>query len=125
MYVVDTQSLIWYILKRSHSTVRDIFKSSENGLIKIYIPTIVLAEIFYIVKKRKIKLDYQEMLTIIEENPNFIIVGFSYEVLKTFFNIGYFDLHDQIIVATTKLLGATLITTDREIIMSNIVRTLQ
>ena len=61
MYVADAHSLVWYILKKAPSKVGGIFKLAEKEITKIYIPTIALAEIFHIVNKGRIKLDYNEM----------------------------------------------------------------
>ncbi len=124
MFVADTHALIWYILKKVPSKTREIFKLAEKGAVDVCIPTIVLAELFHIVNKGKIKLDYNEVLQIIDENPNLVVVSFNYKILREFIKIKNFELHDSIIIATTKLLNATLITKDREIRLSKLVNTI-
>ena len=124
MFVADTHSLVWFILKKAPPKVREIFQLAEKEAAKIYIPTIALAEIFYIVQKERVKLDYNGMLKIIDENPNLIVVSFNYQVLREFIQMKNLDLHDQIIVATAKFLNATLITKDRKIRESKIVSTI-
>jgi PIN domain nuclease of toxin-antitoxin system len=123
MFVSDTHSLVWYILKKAPPKVREIFQLAEKDVAKIHIPTIALAEIFYLIQKGRVKLNYDEMLSIIDANPNLIVVSFNYQILREFVKIKYFDLHDQIIVSTAKLLNATLITKDRKIRDSKIIET--
>lgn len=124
MFVTDTHALIWYILKKAPQKVRNIFKKAESNKEVVYIPTITLAEIFHAVLKERIQLDYDETLSIIQQNPNYKIIGFDYSILKEFVKIKGLDLHDNIIVATAKFLGAPLITKDKEIIKSKIVKTI-
>ena len=124
MFVADTHALVWYILRKAPLKVRNIFKDAENNNEVIYIPTIALAEMFHAIIKERIRLDYEEALSIIQQNPNYKIIGFDYSILKEFVKIKGFDLHDNIIVATAKFLDATLITKDEDIIKSKIVKTI-
>ena len=124
MFVADTHALVWYILRKAPLKVRNIFKDAESNNEVIYIPTIALAEMFHAIIKERIQLDYEEALSIIQQNPNYKIIGFDYSILKEFVKIKGFDLHDNIIVATAKFLDATLITKDGDIIKSKIVKTI-
>lgn len=121
-YVADTHALIWYLLGTLPGRVDEIFRQAETGETIVYIPTIVLAECFHLVKHGKIALDFDELLARIEESDNFIVVSFDFGIVKLLPLINAPELHDRIIVATARLLGAVLITKDKEIVESEDVR---
>jgi len=121
-YVTDTHALIWYVIGKLPKNIDKIFRQTEHGEYIIFIPTIVLAECKYLVEHKKIDLDFSELLRKIEISKNFIAVPFDFRILKLMSN-EISDIHDQIIIATTKLLNGTLITKDEEIIKSQLVET--
>ena len=67
-------------------------------------------------------MDFDELLTRIEESDNFIVISFDFGIVKLLPLINAPELHDRIIVATARLLGAVLITKDKEIVESEDVR---
>jgi len=109
-----------YIVGKLPKEVDQIFKRSERGECIIFIPTIALAECRYLVKHKRIELDFLELLRRIEISKNFIPVPFDIRILKLMPD-EISDIHDQIIVATAKLLNAKLITKDEEIKESGLV----
>ena len=122
-YVVDTHPLIWYLAEKLPKGVDDIFKSSERGDFVIFIPTIVLAECYYLSDDNRIQLNFEDILIKIEKSSNFLITPFNLDIIKMLPKINIKELHDKIIVSTAKLLNATLITKDRKIRDSRIVET--
>ena len=72
------------------------------------------------VKHKKIELNFLELLRKIEISRNFVPISFDFSVLKLLPE-ELDDIHDQIIVATAKLLNAKLITKDKEIRESKLV----
>ncbi|MDI6886728.1 MAG: PIN domain-containing protein, partial [archaeon] len=94
---------------------------AETGEATLFIPTIVLAECLYLVENEKIKLDFDDLVRRVEISRNFIPAAFNFQVMKLLPEIRLKELHDRIIVATAKILNATLITKDREIRESRIV----
>ncbi len=123
-YVVDTHPLIWYLARKLPKKVDEVFKSSERGEYIIFIPTIVLAECYYLSENNKIELNFEEILNLIEKSSNFFIVPFNLDVIKLFPKINIKEVHDKIIVATAKLLNAKLITKDNEIRKSKVIDTI-
>ena len=75
----------------------------------------MLAECFYLIQDKRIDLDFKQLLDKTENNPNMVIVSFNIDVLKLFTHTNLIEIHDQIIVATTKHLGAVLLTKDEDI----------
>ena len=114
-YVADTHALVKYLISKVPKKVGSIFESSEKGEVIVFVQTMVLAECFYLIKNNKISLDFEELLKRIENNQNMITVSFNIEILKLFADTHLKEIHDQIIVATAKHLGAALLTKDEEI----------
>ena len=126
-FVADTRSLVWYFTesKKLGQKALEIFRDSLSGKNIIFIPTIVLAEIIDIIEKKRISVNYEELLDEIEKGSNFEIYPLDVNVLKTLKEIkGISELHDKIIVATAKLLEAKVITKDADIQSSNMVETI-
>ena len=123
-YVADTHALVKYLTSILPKKIETIFQECERGIHIIFVPTIVLAESFYLIKKKKIALNFAQMITKIENSENFSIIPFNLAIIKLFSDIEEFEIHDQIIVATAKFLDAALITKDKEITDSKIVRTI-
>ena len=84
----------------------------------------IINECIYLIEKEKLKLDYKTLFSRFEESNNFLIAPLDLEITKIVPNIKLRELHDRIIVATAKFLDATLITKDKEIIKSRIVKTI-
>ncbi len=66
-YIVDTHVLVWFLTgsKQLSKTVTDILKKRE---IKIIIPTIVLAELKYLHKRKKIPISFEKVKSAIDED---------------------------------------------------------
>ena len=122
-YVTDTHPFIWYLAGRLPAKVDRIFESAEKGESIIFVPTVVLAECLHLAENKKIDLNFNELLRKIEICSNFIPISFNFQVVRLLSEINLNELHDRIIVATTKLLNAKLITKDKEIRESGIVET--
>ncbi|MBI2654518.1 PIN domain-containing protein [Candidatus Woesearchaeota archaeon] len=120
-YVVDTHTLVWYLAGKLPENADEIFKASEKGDFVIFIPTIVLAECYYLVEDKTIELDFEEILNRIEKSSNFLIAPFNFDIIKLFPKINIKEIHDKIIVATAKFLDAKLVTKDRKIRESKLV----
>ncbi len=73
--------------------------------------------------EQEIDLDFEDLLDKLEIGRNFVPVSFNFQVLKLLPEIKLGELHDRIVVATTKILNAKLITKDKEIKESKIVET--
>jgi PIN domain nuclease of toxin-antitoxin system len=123
-YVADTHAWVFYLLDKLPKKVNDIFASVEKGKDIMFIPTISLAECVYLVETGKIALDYKELFNKFEISNNFIPVSLNLEITKMLPEIKLPELHDRIIVATAKILGAKLITKDKDIVESRLVETI-
>lgn len=115
IFVADTHALVKYLLGILPKKADDVFRSSEKGETAIFIPTIVLAECYYLIQDKTIELDFEELIRRIETSDNFSVAPFTFEILKLFPAIGIKEIHDKIIVATAKHLNAAVITRDEAI----------
>ncbi len=126
-YVTDTHALIWYLedSPRLGSAARVAFDACDQGENVIYIPTICLVEMVYLIEKGRIP---QEMMVLLEKelkagtsglqlaDLNIDVVNKVEKVIRDDIP----DLPDRIIAATALALKLPLITRDRKIQLSGL-----
>ncbi|MEM5843389.1 MAG: hypothetical protein QXL97_01575 [Candidatus Aenigmatarchaeota archaeon] len=79
----------------------------------------------YICERKKIDLKFKEMVLKIRESFNYLVYPLDEDIVLTCQILTKLeDLHDRVIVATAKLLDIPLITKDKKIINSKLVKTL-
>ena len=123
MYVSDTHAWIYYLLNRLPEKVDSIFTTVEKHDETMFVPTIVLNECIHIIESGKISLDYEELFAKFDTSDNFVVVPLDLEVTRLVPKIRLSELHDRIIVATAKILNAVLVTKDKKIAESGLVKT--
>ena len=126
-YITDTHSLIWYLTndKRLSRKAYLIFEGCDRGEEIIVIPTIVLAEIIYICEKKRLNIEFKSILEKINNSLNYQPLSLTLDIiLKIIDMIEIPDMHDRIIIASTSMIDGILITKDRTIRKSNLVKTL-
>ena len=127
MYVTDAHGFLWFLSKdeRLGKRALEIFRACDKGKEIIVIPSIVLLECMYVCEKKRIGIEFREIIQKIQGTLNYPIYPLDEEIVLECQNVGEIaEAHDRIIVATTKLLNAKLITKDVSITNSNIVETL-
>jgi predicted nucleic acid-binding protein len=124
IFVTDTHALLWYLTedKRLGKKALKIFEKVDKGDAEIIIPTTVLAEALFITEKHKVDIKFMDIIEEIENSSNYFIHPLDLEViLKCHELLKIPELHDRVIVATSLLLDAKLITKDAIITESKIV----
>ncbi len=124
IYATDTHSFLWHLSQEDKLGKNAIlaFEEAESGNATILVPTIVLAEAFYICKVKGINVKFAKILEKIEVGWNFTSTPLDFNVIKQIQQLDKIkELHDKIIVATAQLFNANLITKDKEIINSKYV----
>jgi len=117
-FVTDTHPLIWWFIGSPRITPKavEIFEGCESGQNIIFIPSIVLAESLSIFDKKRITFDFRRLLERIEDSENFIIIPLDYPILQKMIDLKDIpELHDKIIVSTSRYLDAPIITKDKMI----------
>ena len=115
-YVTDTHAFLWYLSDSPELSqkARAIFDSCDRGEATIIIPAIVLLESIDILDKKKIQLNFDEIVFKILQANNFIFSEIDWSLILKVNKIkGLKDLHDRIIIATAQLFNSSLISKDK------------
>lgn len=115
VYVLDTHGLLWFLTQSPKISLlaRQILRDAENSSKQVFIPTIVLAELDNIIRKKGLDLTINEVLQKIINSDGFSIVPFDLGVFQIMLTLpNQIEIHDRIIVATTIYYEAKLITRD-------------
>jgi len=113
VFVADAHALAWYLTDDSRLGLEasQIFGRSEKGECVILVPTVVLAELFHISRKKRIPVDFEELLRRVEQQSNFVVADLDLGTIKMLSQTHPLtELHDQIIVATALLYEAQVLT---------------
>jgi len=125
-FVSDTHPLIWYFTDDPRLG-KTALKAFEDTVSKgnVIIPSIVLAEIMHVSKRGKIGLTFQKTLGLIEEMGNFRISPLDPDILKAADSIKTdLEMHDRLSVATAIWYEYPLVTRDKIIVESKLVKTI-
>jgi PIN domain nuclease of toxin-antitoxin system len=126
-YVTDTHALFWYLINSPllGAGASHAFDEADNGEALIYIPAIVLAELYFLNKKKEVPLDFGAKYRRLEESQQFVLLPFIPTTLLDFDACeSVMEMHDRMIVADARQLNATLITRDSQITASRLVQTI-
>jgi len=115
---VDTHSLVWYAdeglnHRLSKHALHTIEAAEKNGM--VYIPVIVMTELMHLIEKKRVNLDFHDLLGEIENNSAYRIVSLDTEVLKIAANIKGQETHDRLILATAVHMKTPLVSKDARI----------
>jgi len=97
--------------KRLSELALHTIKTAEKSA-KIYIPTIALMEVFYLIDKGKFPVSFDVIMSNIEENEAYQIIPFGMEVMKIAITLDGFEIHDRIILATSIAKESILVSKD-------------
>ncbi|MBI4722995.1 MAG: PIN domain-containing protein [Candidatus Stahlbacteria bacterium] len=126
-FVVDTHALFWYLtnsMKIGKKAI-EVFDKAEKGKALIYIPSIVIAELYYLNERCNYPLNFKREYERLAEVRYFCFVEFSAEDVLLFDEIANIsEIHDRIIVAVAKKLDIPCLTKDEEIVKSGAIQTI-
>lgn len=125
-FVPDTHALFFYLADSSklNPGARDVFDRFNKGKVTLIIPWIVIAELFWLARKRASSMDFNAEFHKLQNHPQVIFVGLDVEQVLNFSNLDRVtEMHDRIIVGVAYKLGIPLITRDRNINDSGYVTT--
>ena len=126
MYVADAHALAWYFTDdpRLGREAAEVFERSASGECLIIIPAIVLAELFHISRRKRIVLDFEELLRRVEERSNFSVTSLDLSIIRKLpATLPLTELHDQIIVATALFYEGKVLTRNGAIQAARLVET--
>lgn len=126
-YVADTHALYWYLTNSPllGANASQAFNEADQGNALIYIPVIVLAELYYLNAKKGNPLDFAAEYQKLSQSAQFILLPFMQEdILEFDSNVSVPEMHDRMIAGVAKRLGIPCLTRDREIVSSGILTTI-
>lgn len=126
-YVTDTHALFWYLTqdKRLGRKANEAFQKAVKGEAIIWIPTIVMAELFWILEKQDRTNVFFELFEKLEIAQQFEFVDFTITDVLLFDELSNIpEMHDRIIASVAKKLDVPCLTKDEEIRQGNLVKTI-
>ena len=125
-YVTDTHVLFWYLINSSAlgANARLAFDEADSGQALIYIPAIVIAELYYLNEKKGRPLDFATKYARLAQSSQFVLLPFyASDALDFDACSAVAEMHDRIIVDAARRLNVALMTRDAEVASSGIVAT--
>lgn len=115
VFLLDTHALYWHLFRpqKLSSPARRTIADGEAGLVQLVISHIVLAELYFLLKKLGKELDFPAALAAIRRNPYYSMEPVAMddiEKLPAYLEVP--EMHDRLLVAATNRLGGTLVTKD-------------
>lgn len=117
-FVSDTHALFWYLADRPRlgAAALAVFIDAENGLARVYIPSIVLAELYYLNEKVGRPLDFAAEYANFAAAAQFTFVDFRADDTLRFDTLASIpEMHDRIIAGAAASLGCPCLTRDATI----------
>jgi len=124
-FVTDTHSLVWHMTNDSRLSkkAKKIFNLTDQAKEVIYIPCIVLFELIYLIEKKKINLNLNNLFQALSLSSNYKVEPLCIPVISEVSLIPkrmIKDPWDRVIIATSKYLDMPLITKDKNISKSGL-----
>src|SRR3972149_7349775 len=111
--VIDSHALFWFLTNNPKLSTKS--KRLIERARKVIIPSIVLMEILYILEKNNLSYRFIELLTELRIR-NYLVYPLDLEIIAQTVGIDSdLEMHDRIIVATSKIFNAPLISKDVQI----------
>jgi PIN domain nuclease of toxin-antitoxin system len=126
-YVTDTHALYWYLTANPKlgANARVAFLAGEQGQARIYVPSIVLAELYYLNVKYNHPLEFAQEYQRLTTAGQFHFVDFrAADVLRFDVLAAIQEMHDRIIAGVAYAMSLALLTRDTTIVESKVVQTI-
>ena len=121
-YVTDTHTLHWHLTKnrRLSTKVAELLNQADAGYHRIFVPSIILVEIVYLIERERIEAALLERLLALTKqiNGSYVIAPLdrgTAESLQFIPRDVVPDMPDRIIAATAYQLGLPLLSCDEKI----------
>ena len=123
-FVADTHALYWYLTAAPQlgTNALAIFRKGEQGQARICIPSIVLAELYYLNVKAGRPLDFATECARLANAGQFLFVAFRAEDVLQFDALATIpEMHDRIIAGVAIARACPCLTRDSLIVASGLV----
>jgi len=124
--LADTVTIIRHFSKlgRIGRKASSILEGVEEGGHHLFLSTISLVEILYLSEKKRIMVNLEESLDMIQESANYSVVDLTTPIVRFAEKIKYPEIFDRLIISTAQYLNVPLITSDKAIRKSGVVETI-
>ena len=126
-YVTDTHGLYWYLTASPKLGVnaRAIFERADRGECIIFIPSLVMAELYYLIVKLRGQLDFKSEYQRLTNAEQFRFIDFRADDMLAFPRLlAIPEMHDRIIAGVAYRYGIPILTKDASIIDSGLLQTI-
>lgn len=126
-FVPDTHALFFYLTEpnKLNTGAKVIFDRFDNGEVILFVPWIVIAELFWVAKKFAQNLDFTIEFQKLRDHPQIVLIELDTEQVLNFPTLDKVaEMHDRIIVGVAYKFGIPLITRDHNIKESRYVSTI-
>lgn len=123
-YVADTHALFWYLTGSTKlgAGAKVAFDEGVTGNAIIFVPAIVLAELYFLNEKIGSPLNFTDVLKTLRSNSQFSFVHFRATDVLDFDNDKLVpEMHDRIITGVARRNKADCLTIDKQIVSSGLV----
>ena len=124
-YVTDTHALYWYLraAPQLSAKAQAVFLAGEQGQSRIHVPSIVLAELYYLNVKYGRPLNFAQEYQRLASAGQFRFIDFrAADVLRFDALVAIPEMHDRIIAGVAYVMNVPLLTRDPAIIDSKLVQ---
>jgi PIN domain nuclease of toxin-antitoxin system len=125
-YVPDTHSLIWRATTSSRlgAQAAAVFDQVDQGNARLLIPAIVVAELLFTIERRKLPVDFNQLIQRWQANAAIEFVPLSIDVVLLMHTVTVIpEMHDRLIACEARLRNAIVLTRDPLIVSSGVVPT--
>ncbi|MBW2066115.1 MAG: PIN domain-containing protein [Deltaproteobacteria bacterium] len=125
-YLADTVTIIRHFsgAGRIGKEARLVLEGVEKGESHLFLSTVLLVEILYLAEKKRIGINLQDSLSTIGGSKNYSVVDLTSSIVSLAAGIKYPEIFDRLIISTAKYLDVPLITSDRTIMKTGLIKTI-
>lgn len=126
-YVADTHALFWYLIAspKLGKKAKQAFNEGVNETALIYIPVIILAELYFLNEKVGRPLDFAIEYGRLANSSQFIFIPFEpQDVLDFDQDTAVPEMHDRMIAGVARRLNAICLSRDPAIKSSSLITTM-
>jgi predicted nucleic acid-binding protein len=115
-YLLDTNAIIRHFTKISKlgRNAKRIISEAEKNQHHLFVSIISLMEIMYLSEKNRIPLTLDEIINALNSKQCYSIIEFGIDILREAEKVQFYELHDRLILATAKILGTPIISSDEK-----------
>jgi PIN domain nuclease of toxin-antitoxin system len=113
-YLADTVTLVRHFsgVGKIALAAKTILKEAEEGEHQIFISIVSLFEVMYLAERKRIKVSLKSTIASIQKKSCYSIIDLNKEIVLLAETIPFYELHDRLILATSKYLQADILSSD-------------